>query len=113
MWVIITSRIHTYITCYSLNVSPINGQYMWPEVDVKEMLPPTYKRGLEIPNKLRNRESDEDPNKRRTQTSYCCTICGTHGHNARRCISFVVDHKAQKIKIHMVIHLYHLLMLVV
>ncbi|KAI5426436.1 hypothetical protein KIW84_032019 [Lathyrus oleraceus] len=50
---------------------------MWPEVDVKEMLRPTYKRGPEIPNKLRNRELDEDSNKRRTQTSYCCTICGT------------------------------------
>jgi len=32
---------------------------MWPNVDVEEMLPPTYKKGPRIPKKLRRRELDE------------------------------------------------------
>ena len=35
----------TYEKFYGYNVSPINGQDMWPEVDMEEMLPPSYKRG--------------------------------------------------------------------
>ncbi|KAI5386016.1 hypothetical protein KIW84_072549 [Lathyrus oleraceus] len=53
----------TYEKCYGYNVSPINGQDMWPEVDMEEMLPPPYKRGPGRPKKLRRREPDEDPNK--------------------------------------------------
>ncbi|KAI5447485.1 hypothetical protein KIW84_015080 [Lathyrus oleraceus] len=53
----------TYEKCYGYNVSPINGQDMWPEVDMEEMLPPSYKRGPGRPKKLRRREPDEDPNK--------------------------------------------------
>ncbi|KAI5438487.1 hypothetical protein KIW84_024287 [Lathyrus oleraceus] len=56
----------TYVTCYSFNVSPINGHDMWPKVDVEEMLPPTYKRGLGRPKNMRRREPDEDPSKGRT-----------------------------------------------
>ncbi|KAI5398069.1 hypothetical protein KIW84_063755 [Lathyrus oleraceus] len=43
----------TYEKCYGYNVSPINGQDMCPEVDMEEMLPPSYKRGLERPKKMR------------------------------------------------------------
>lgn len=32
----------TYEKCYSYSVSAINGEDMWPVVDVEEMLPPTY-----------------------------------------------------------------------
>ncbi|KAI5417401.1 hypothetical protein KIW84_042125 [Lathyrus oleraceus] len=71
---------------------------MWPEVDMEEMLPPSYKRGSGRPKKLRRREPDEDPNKLRTQTTYCCTRCGVHGHNARSYTSHVVDLEAQKRK---------------
>ncbi|CAK8532294.1 unnamed protein product [Lathyrus sativus] len=88
----------TYLTCYGHNVSLINGQYMWLKVDMEEMLPPSYKRRLGNPKKLRSREPDEDPNKGRTQTSYCCTRCGIHGHNARSCTSQVVDPETQKMK---------------
>ncbi|CAL5183441.1 unnamed protein product [Lathyrus oleraceus] len=71
---------------------------MSPEVDMEEMLPPSYKRGPERPKKLRRREPDEDPNKGRTQTSYCCPRYGIHDHNARSCTSQVVDPEAQKRK---------------
>ncbi|KAI5446469.1 hypothetical protein KIW84_014339 [Lathyrus oleraceus] len=60
---------------------------MWSEVDMEEMLSPSYKRGPERPKKLRRRESDEDPNKVRTQTTYCCTRCGVHGYDAGSCTS--------------------------
>jgi hypothetical protein len=88
-----------YIDCYDNNVSPINGEDMWPEVDVEEMLPPAYKRGPGRPKKLRRREPDEDPNKGRTATTYRCTKCNKHGHNTRSCISQVIDPEAQKRKV--------------
>ncbi|CAK8561410.1 unnamed protein product [Lathyrus sativus] len=62
------------------------------------MLPPAYKRGPGRPKTLRRKELDENPNKGRTQTSYCCTTCTVHGHNARSCKSQVVDYEAQKRK---------------
>ncbi|KAI5447366.1 hypothetical protein KIW84_014997 [Lathyrus oleraceus] len=55
----------TYEKCYGYNVSPIKGQDMWSEVDMEDMLPPSYKRGLGQRKKLRRREPDEDPNKRK------------------------------------------------
>lgn len=88
----------TYVTCYDFNVSQINEQDMWQEVGIVEMLPPTYKRGSERPKKLRRKGPDEDPNKESTQTSYCCTNYGIHGHNARSCSSLVVNPEAQKNK---------------
>ncbi|KAI5385397.1 hypothetical protein KIW84_072118 [Lathyrus oleraceus] len=81
----------TYVICYDFNVSPINGQDMWLEVDIEEMLPPTYKRAPGRPKKSRRKEPNEDPNKGRTQTSYSCINCGIHGHNARNCTSLMVD----------------------
>ncbi|KAI5416382.1 hypothetical protein KIW84_041449 [Lathyrus oleraceus] len=88
----------TYVTFYDFNISQINGQDMWPEVNIEEMLPPTYKKGLGMPKKLRRREHDEGPNKGRTQTSYCFINYGIHGNNARSCTSLVVDPEAQKRK---------------
>jgi hypothetical protein len=89
----------TYEKCYGYNVSPINGQDMCPEVDMEKMLPPSYKRGPGRPKKLRRREPDEDLHKIRTQTTYCCTRCGVHVHNARSCTSQLVDLEAQKRKV--------------
>ncbi|KAI5420213.1 hypothetical protein KIW84_044123 [Lathyrus oleraceus] len=89
----------TYVTCYGYNISPINGQDMWPEVNMEEMLPPSYKRGLGRTKKLRRRKPDEDHNKGRTQTSYYFIRCGIHGDNARSYTSQVVDPKAQKGKV--------------
>ncbi|CAL5184342.1 unnamed protein product [Lathyrus oleraceus] len=65
---------------------------------MEEMLSPSYKRGPERPKKLRRRESDEDPNKVRTQTTYCCTRCGVHGYDAGSCTSQVLDLEAKKRK---------------
>lgn len=44
---------------YKNNVSPINGMDVWPKVDVEDMIPPQYKKGLGMPKKLRFREHDE------------------------------------------------------
>lgn len=48
--------------------------------------------------------NDEDPNKRMTQTSYCCIKYGINGHNARSCTSLVVDIDAQKGKLFHYVH---------
>lgn len=77
---------------------------MWPEIDIEEKLPPTYKSELERAKKLKRMESNKDPNKGRTQTSYCCTNCGIHGHNVRSCTSLVVDLEAQKRKVFTYLH---------
>lgn len=50
----------TYEKCYGYNISLINGQGMWSEVDMEEMLPPSYKRGHIRPKKLGRREPDEE-----------------------------------------------------
>lgn len=57
---------NTYKKCYGYNVSPINGKDMWPKVDMEEMLPSSYKKGLGRLKKLRRREPDEEPIKVRT-----------------------------------------------
>ncbi|CAI8614868.1 unnamed protein product [Vicia faba] len=42
--------------CYVFSISPINGQDMWPEVEMKQVLPPSYKKrsskglGSSMPN---------------------------------------------------------------
>ncbi|KAI5405796.1 hypothetical protein KIW84_052534 [Lathyrus oleraceus] len=53
----------TYEKCHGYNVSPINGQDIWPKVGMEEMLSPSYKRGPGPPKKPRRREPDEDHNK--------------------------------------------------
>lgn len=69
---------YTYDKGYGYNVSHINGQDIWSEVDMEEMFPSSHKRGPGRPKKLRRREPDEYPNKVRTRTSYCCTRYGVH-----------------------------------
>ncbi|KAI5443105.1 hypothetical protein KIW84_011948 [Lathyrus oleraceus] len=96
-WIPNCSGELTYVRCYGYNISHINRQDTWSEVDMEEMLPPSYKRGPRRPKKLR-REPEEDHNKGRTQTSYCCIRYGIHGHNARSYTSQVVDPRAQKRK---------------
>lgn len=91
----------TYEICYSFNVSAINGQDMWPNVEVEDMLPPTYKKGPGRPKKLRRREPDEpDARKYKRQNSkYRCTKCNQLGHNNRSCKSSTVNPEAQKRKV--------------
>jgi hypothetical protein len=76
----------TYALCYSFNVSPINGEDMWPHVEVEDMLPPEFKQGPGRPKKLRFRELGEGGGRfRRPGVAYRCTTCDKFGHNARRC----------------------------
>lgn len=89
----------TYEKCHGYNVSPINGQDIWLKVGMEEMSSPSYKRGPGPPKKPRRREPDEDHNKVRTQTSYCCIRCGVHGYNEISCTSQVVYPEAQKVKV--------------
>ncbi|KAI5428387.1 hypothetical protein KIW84_033394 [Lathyrus oleraceus] len=72
--------------CYANNVSQINGMDMWSNVDVEDMLPPQYKKGLGRPKKLRFREHDETGSRmRRSGVAYRCTKCDKFGHNSRKC----------------------------
>ena len=89
--------------CYNFNVSVINGQDMWLEVECEEMLPPVYKKGPGRPKKLRRRGPDEPAKScgkfSRVATKYKCTTCGSSGHNARGCKSQTVNHEAEKRKV--------------
>lgn len=91
-----------YELCYSFSVSPINGQDMWPTIEVEDMLPPQYKRGPGRPKKLRRREADENPKtgKHNTRGLNRCTNCGQPGHNARGCKRTEVNPSAQQRKVY-------------
>jgi hypothetical protein len=95
----------TYETCYSFNVSTINGQDMWPDIEYEEMLPPVYKRAPGRPKKLRRRGGDEPrPGKwsRRVHGDgpiNRCTTCNAEGHNAKSCKSLTIDPEAAKRKV--------------
>ncbi|XP_058741902.1 uncharacterized protein LOC131614317 [Vicia villosa] len=84
---------------YGFSVSPINGQDMWPKVEVEKPLPPAYKIGPGRPRKLRIRESWEDgARKRRPGVAYKCTKCDKFGHNVMTCKSKTQDPDALKRK---------------
>lgn len=103
-----------YIECYDNNVSPINGEDMWLEVEVEEIIPPAYKRGPDRPKKLKRREPYEDPNKGRTTTYYRCTKCGKNGHNRRNCLSQANDPKAAKRKVNiLLVPFYNIFMFII
>ncbi|XP_058783990.1 uncharacterized protein LOC131658743 [Vicia villosa] len=88
-----------YAKCYGFSVSPINGQDMWPETEIEDMLPPAYKQGSGRPRKVRIRESGEEgARKRRTGVAYKCTKCDQFGHNALTCKSPTQDPVALKRK---------------
>ncbi|RHN82556.1 putative transcription factor interactor and regulator CCHC(Zn) family [Medicago truncatula] len=91
-----------YEKCYTHNVSAINGQDMWPEVECEELLPPAYKKGPGRPKKVRRREADEAPSSqgkyKRYGTTYRCTKCDKFRHNAKGCKSLTVNPNAQKRK---------------
>lgn len=99
-----------FALCYGFSVSPINGQDMWPEVEMEPPLPPAYKNGPGRPKKIRIRESGEDgARKRRSGVAYKCTKCDNFGHNAMTCKATTQDPNALKRKvihcdIHFVLH---------
>lgn len=57
-----------------------------PNVDIKYMLPPTYKKGPSRPNKLRLIEHDKTWSKiGRSGVDYRCIKCDNFNHNSRKC----------------------------
>ncbi|XP_058742157.1 uncharacterized protein LOC131614611 [Vicia villosa] len=88
-----------YAICYGFSVSPINGQDMWPKVEMNELPPLAYKQGPGRPRKVRIRESGEEgARKRRPGVAYKCTKCDQFGRNALTCKSLTQDPAALKRK---------------
>ncbi|XP_027905924.1 uncharacterized protein LOC114165520 [Vigna unguiculata] len=56
---------NAYLACYGPEITPINGQQMWPKSDFPELLPPIFKTPPGRPKKLRMREVDEHRNTQR------------------------------------------------
>ncbi|KAJ1421082.1 hypothetical protein SESBI_13953 [Sesbania bispinosa] len=79
--------IEAYRACYAHIVNPINGENMWPTLNMK-IAPPTFRAKPGRPKKLRRREADDPPpqNKfKRSHTSLRCGKCNSYGHNKRTC----------------------------
>ncbi|KAI5436995.1 hypothetical protein KIW84_023207 [Lathyrus oleraceus] len=94
----IQPRFGSFYFCFD-GLSPINGQDMWPEVEMEPPLPPAYKNGPGRPKKIRIRESGEDgARKRRSGVAYKCTKCDNFGHNAMTCKATTQDPNALKRK---------------
>jgi len=53
-------KIGAYQACYGSQISPINGQQLWPKTNAPQILPLIYKTPLGRSRKLRRREPDED-----------------------------------------------------
>ncbi|KAI5404655.1 hypothetical protein KIW84_051710 [Lathyrus oleraceus] len=86
-------------TLYGFSVSPINGQEMWPVVQLDELLPPIYKNGHGRPMKVRIREyGEDDARRRRPGITYNCTKCDKFRHNDLSCKSLTQDPNALKRK---------------
>ncbi|KAK7361174.1 hypothetical protein VNO77_03220 [Canavalia gladiata] len=78
----------TYELCYAQQITPINGENMWPKTQYEDILPPMYKLRPGRPKKLRKREPNEDPKPtkpKRSHSSNKCSWCHKYGHNSRRC----------------------------
>ncbi|CAK8531110.1 unnamed protein product [Lathyrus sativus] len=72
---------------------------MWPDVQVDELQPPTYKNGHGRPRKVRIRECGKKcARKRRPGVAYKCTKCDKFDHNTLTCNSLTRDPNALKIK---------------
>lgn len=73
--------------------------YMWPTMNIEEMLQPKYKKDPCGLKKLRFREHDETLSRmRRLYAAYRCTKCDKFGHNSRKCESNEHDPNALKRK---------------
>ncbi|XP_058759549.1 uncharacterized protein LOC131632841 [Vicia villosa] len=88
-----------FALCYGFSISHINGQDMWPEVEMEQVLLPSYKKGPGRPRKVRIRElGEEGARQRRHKIEYKCTKCDKFGHNALTCKSLTQDPNALKRK---------------
>ncbi|XP_058733542.1 uncharacterized protein LOC131605168 [Vicia villosa] len=88
-----------FALCYGFSISPINGQDMLPEVEMEQVLLPSYKKGPGRHRKVRIRElGKEGARQRRHNVEYKCTKCDKFGHNALTCKSLTQDPNALKRK---------------
>ena len=77
-----------YQACYGSQISPINGQQLWPKTDAPQILPSIFKTPPGRPRKLRRREPDEDVSHSRLGKKHLrmkCSNCGQFDHNIRSC----------------------------
>jgi len=77
-----------YQRCYGEQISPINGQPLWPKTNSQQILPPSYKTHAGRPRKLRRREADETVSHSkisRRNLKMKCTRCDQFSHNIRGC----------------------------
>jgi len=77
-----------YEACYSPEITPINGQQLWPKSNKPELLPPIYKTPPGRPKKLRRREADEHVSHSKLSKKNLimkCSRCKQMGHNIRSC----------------------------
>jgi len=77
-----------YEACYCLEITPINGQQLWPKSTQPELLSPIYKTPPGRPKKLRIREADEHVSHSKLSKKNLimkCSRCKQMGHNIRSC----------------------------
>ncbi|KAK3230735.1 hypothetical protein Dsin_002616 [Dipteronia sinensis] len=73
-----------YLKTYSHVINPIPNEFLWPEIEHIEVLPPMKKKMLGRPKKNRKKSKDE-PVKHKRSGGVRCSGCGEFGHNARTC----------------------------
>ncbi|RYR21806.1 hypothetical protein Ahy_B03g067121 isoform A [Arachis hypogaea] len=67
-----------YLACYETTLNPINGENMWPKVELETIRPPIFRVKPGRPRRVRIREHDEDRSQtklRRSGTSVTCSNC--------------------------------------
>ncbi|RYR27862.1 hypothetical protein Ahy_B01g051933 [Arachis hypogaea] len=77
-----------YLACYGTTLNPINGENIWPKVELDTIRPLIFRVKPERPKRVRIREHDEDRSQtklRRSGTSVTCSNCGQYEHNRRHC----------------------------
>jgi len=77
-----------YQTSYGPQITPINGQQLWPKTNQPELLPPIYKTPPGRPKKLRRRETGEHVSHSKLSKKnniIKCSRCKQLGHNIRSC----------------------------
>ena len=93
-----------YQASYGPQITPINGQQLWPKTNQPELLPPIYKTPPGRPKKLRRREADEHVNHSKLSkknTIIKCSKCNQLGHNTKSCRRGIRNKKVNA-------HLYYL-----
>ena len=100
---------NAYLACYGPEITPINGQQMWPKSDFPELLPPIYKTPLGRPKELRRREVDEHVSHSKISKKNIamkCTRCNQFGHNIRTCRKRNTTRTTRQVTFNPVFYLY-------